>query len=351
METSDEGLAEFFGALMPIMDERRRRLLAGAVSELIGHGGVQKVSEITGISETTISKARKELKGLPRDPKARPRQDDVNRARAPGAGRKSVCEAYPQASEMLELLMEGNIFSDPGSPLSWTTKSYRDLSDRMKELGTGVSHVTVGKMLAELGYSPQQRSRLSGSGVLGPDRDAQFRLVRDRAELFIGMGQPVISLEISVQEGHHHAGLTEGGPGSATATARFTAGCIRSWWEGAGKDLHPDATDVMVVTEHAMGHRRRMMSAELGRLAAETGLTFHVMHLPPGTSRWNGVVNRMTFSVGNGPDSLSGASMSAVVSTIAAADSRALRSFGPSAHGVISLRCDGGWDYTVGPEA
>ncbi len=351
MDTSDGDLTEFFGALMPVMDERRRRLLAGAVSELIGHGGVQRVSEITGISETTISKARKELKGLPRDPKARPKADGIDRARAPGAGRKSVCEAYPQASEMLELLMEGNIFSDPGSPLSWTVKSYRDLSDRMKELGTGVSHVTVGKILAELGYSPQQRSRFSGAGVLGPDRDAQFRLVRDRAELFIGMGQPVISVEVSVPEGHHHAGLTEGGPGHAAATARFTAGCIRSWWEGAGRELCPDATDVMVVTEHAMGHRRRTMSAELGRLAAETGLAFHVMHLPPGTSRWNGIVNRMTFSIGSGPDAASGASMDVVVSTIADADGRALRSFGPSAHGVISLRCDGGWDYSVGPDA
>lgn len=348
METSDEGLTEFFGALMPIMDERRRRLLAGAVSELIGHGGVQRVSGITGMSETTISKARKELKGLPRDPKARPRAGDISRTRVPGAGRKSVCEANPDAVEMLELLMEGNTFADPGSPLSWTTRSYRDLSDKMKELGTGVSHVTVGKMLAELGYSPQQRSRFSGSGVLGPDRDAQFRLVRDRAELFIGMGQPVISLEVSVSEGHHHPGLTEGGPGHAAATARFMAGCIRSWWEGAGKSHHPDATDVMVVMEHAMGHRRRTISAELGKLAAETGLTFHVMHLPPGTSRWNGVSNRMTFSIGSSSDA---ASMSAAVSTIAALDSPANHSFGPSAHGVILLRCDGGWDYTLGPDA
>ncbi len=351
MEISDGDLTEFFGALMPVMDERRRRLLAGAVSELIGHGGAQRVSGITGISETTISKARKELKGLPRDPKARPRPDDIDRARAPGAGRKSVCEANPQASEMLELLMEGNIFSDPGSPLSWTTKSYRDLSDRMKELGSGVSHVTVGKMLAELGYSPQQRSRFSGAGVLGPDRDAQFRLVRDRAELFIGLGQPVISVEVEVPEGCHHPGLTEGGQCSASATACFTAGCIRSWWEGAGKAHHPDATDVMVVTEHAMGHRRRMMHDELGKLAAETGMAFHVIHLPLGTSRWNSVVNRMTFSIGKGPDAVSGMSMNAVVSMIAAADSSAFRSFGPSAHGVISLRCDGGWDYSVGPEA
>ncbi len=350
MEISDEGLTEFFGALMPVMDERRRRLMAGAVSELIGQGGARKVSDITGMSETTISKARKELKGLPRDPKARPRSDDFDRTRAPGAGRKSVCETNPQASEVLELLMEGNLYSDPDSPLSWTTRSYRDLSDKMKELGAGVSHVTVGKMLAELGYSPKQRSRFSGAAVLGPDSDAQFRLVRDRTELFIGMGQPVISVEISVPEDHHPR-LTEGGPCPAAAAARFTAGCIRSWWEGVGRELHPDATDVMVVTEKAVGHRRRMMSAELERLAAETGLSFHMMHLPPGTSRWNGIVNRMTFSIGRGPDVTSGTSMSAVVSTIATADGRALRSCGPSAHGVISLRCDGGWDYSVGPEA
>ena len=165
------------------------------------------------------------------------------------------------------------------------------------------------------------------------------------------MGQPVISLDISVSEGHHHFGLTEGVPDHATATACFTAECIRSWWGRTGKAHHPDATEAMVVMEHAMGHRRRMMSMELGKLATETGLTFHVMHLPPGISRWNSVVNRMTFSIGSCSDASSGMSMSAVVSTIAASESHASSSFGPSAHGVISLKCDGGWDYSVDPGA
>ena len=39
--------------------------------------------------------------------------------------------------------------------------------------------------------------------------------------------------------------------------------------------------------------RVRLWKRELQKLADETGLTIHVCHLPPGTSKWNKIEHRM----------------------------------------------------------
>ena len=41
------------------------------------------------------------------------------------------------------------------------------------------------------------------------------------------------------------------------------------------------------------GARVRLWKWELQKLADETGLTIHVCHLPPGTSKWNKIEHRM----------------------------------------------------------
>jgi len=41
------------------------------------------------------------------------------------------------------------------------------------------------------------------------------------------------------------------------------------------------------------GYRRRTWKVELQRLADETGLSLHVCHFPPGTSKWNKVEHRL----------------------------------------------------------
>jgi len=41
------------------------------------------------------------------------------------------------------------------------------------------------------------------------------------------------------------------------------------------------------------GARNRLWKSELQRLADDTGLTIHVSHLPPGTSKWNKIEHRL----------------------------------------------------------
>ena len=46
---------QFVGTMMPILDERQRRLFLGAYSKCIGYGGVKELSTLTGVSRTTIT--------------------------------------------------------------------------------------------------------------------------------------------------------------------------------------------------------------------------------------------------------------------------------------------------------
>ena len=69
--------------LMSRLDEQQRRWYAAVEAKRRGHGGIQAVSLITGLSEKTISRGIAEMDD---DLNGRP----VDRVRLPGAGRPSV---------------------------------------------------------------------------------------------------------------------------------------------------------------------------------------------------------------------------------------------------------------------
>jgi hypothetical protein len=72
--------------VMAMLDERQRRLFAGLLAMRRGHGGILRLSEITGLSRTTIRRGIDELRrgvDLPR------------RLRKTGGGRKPVEKKNP----------------------------------------------------------------------------------------------------------------------------------------------------------------------------------------------------------------------------------------------------------------
>jgi len=74
---------EQLNRLMSRLDEQQRRWLAGMEAQRLGHGGTQKVSEITGLDINTIRRGRQELDtGLAHRP--------MDRIRVAGGGRKPV---------------------------------------------------------------------------------------------------------------------------------------------------------------------------------------------------------------------------------------------------------------------
>lgn len=67
------------------------------------------------------------------------------------------------------------------SPLRWTSKSTRRLSEELGEQGFQVSPVLVSKLLRSMGYSLQGNSK-TREGKEHPDRDAQFQYIASKVD-------------------------------------------------------------------------------------------------------------------------------------------------------------------------
>src|SRR5215472_15659505 len=184
-----------FELLEPVLDERTRRLLAAAFAEALGHGGVTRVTEATGIRHKRVVAGKRDLQELARS------EDSalLTRVRRPGGGRKAVEEQDPKLIEALEALIEPTTRGEPESPLRWTTKSLRRLSEELAAKGHRVGRTVVGELLHGLGYSLQGNSKIL-EGRQHPDRDAQFRHINRRTKAMQRAGEPVISVDTKKKE-------------------------------------------------------------------------------------------------------------------------------------------------------
>ncbi len=184
-------IAARFKALTPVLDERTRRLLAAAESQVIGRGGISMVSKAVGISRPVIRQGVAEL----RDPSLLA----AGRIRREGAGRKKAVEKDGSMKSDLEGLLESTTRGDPEAPLRWTCKSVRQLTAELKRGKHEVSHQVVADLLHELGYS-LQANRKTTEGASHPDRNAQFEHLNGKVKWSLGRRQPVISVDTRKKE-------------------------------------------------------------------------------------------------------------------------------------------------------
>ena len=66
-----------------------------------------------------------------------------------------------------------------------------------------------------------------------------------------------------------------------------------------GRQRYPDARALTITADcgGSNGARVRLWRVKLQELADETGLTIHVCHYPPGTSKWNKIEHRLFCSI------------------------------------------------------
>ncbi len=322
-----EAVRQRFAVLAPVLDERRRRLVAAAEALALGWGGVVGVARVTGVSRSAIQAGLAEL----RAPAAkRPAPERVRRA---GGGRKRTVDTDPTLRHELERLVAPVTRGDPESPLRWTSKSVRKLAAELQAVGHAVSHQLVADLLHELGYS-LQANRKTREGGDHPDRDAQFAHLNAQVVAQLAAGEPAISVDTKKKElvGDFNNGGREWHPagqpevvrvhdfvdrdlGRASPygiydlahntgwvnvgidhdTAAFAVASIRRWWSSMGRTVYPDATRLLICADGggSNGSRVRLWKLELQQLADETGLTIAVCHLPPGTSKWNKIEHRL----------------------------------------------------------
>jgi transposase len=317
-------LAAKFGAILPHLNERQRRLLLAAEAVSLGHGGITLVARAAGVRAATVSLGVAELKSG---------ETPLGRVRRPGAGRKRAADADPGLCPALLALVEPDMRGDPMSPLRWTTKSTRNLAAELTAQGHRVSADTVADLLREQGFSLQSNVKTL-EGKQNPDRDAQFRYINDQVKAYLTTGEPVVSVDTKKKElvgeyknsgrewhptgqpvevGTHDFPDKELGKavpygiydlaansgwvnvGTDHDTAAFAVQSLRRWWNGTGRTDYPDATRLLITADAggSNGYRTRAWKTELATLAAQTGLAITVCHFPPGTSKWNTIEHRL----------------------------------------------------------
>ena len=309
-----ESLAAKFEVLFPHLDERQRRLVAGAEARALGHGGIRVVARAAGMREGTVSRGVAELEAG---------EEPLGRVRRPGGGRKRAADLDPGLRPALLALVEPDMRGDPMSPLRWTVKSLRVLAAELARQGHRVSADTVADLLHEEGFS-LQASVKALEGSQHPDRDAQFRYINEQVKDHLGSKDPVVSVDTKKKElaGAYKNGGREWHPqgkppevgthdfpdpglgkaipygiydvaanagwvnvGTDHDTAAFAVESLRRWWLGQGAAAYPQARRLLVTADAggSNGYRTRAWKAELAALAAQAGLEITCCHFPPGT--------------------------------------------------------------------
>ena len=306
------------------LDERGRRVFAAGEVRAAGWGGLEAVSQITGLARSTIGRGQKELDAAPL-PKGQVRRK--------GGGRQHLWSRDATLIEDLRSVIEPATLGDPMRPLLWVSKSHDKVAFALQKKGHEISASSVKRLLPALGYS-RQSNRKANEGSKHPDRNGQFEHINAKAIAAQAAGQPVISVDTKKKEliGNYKNGGTDyrrkGDPrrvkvhdfedkelgkivpygvydvtanagfvsvGITSDTAEFAVQAIRCWRERMGRERYPEATELTITADcgGSNGARVRLWKVELQRLADETGLTLHVHHYPPGTSKWNRIEHRL----------------------------------------------------------
>ncbi len=328
MEVAEAALAQMFATVLPLLDERQRRVLAGAQARALGRGGIATVSRAADMARSTVQKAVAEVDaGV----------DPAAPVRRPGAGRKRLVDKDPDLLLNLDDLVEPDARGDPMCPLRWTSKSTGHIADALQSMGHQVSADTVGRLLVEMEFSLQATAKqLEGSQH--PDRDAQFVYLTNQVGEHLRAGQPVISIDTKKKEsvGQRSNGGKEyqpkGSPervdvhdfpdpevpkaipfgvydlaanegfvvvGDDHDTAAFAVATIGRWWDMVGRVAYPSAHRLLITADAggSNGYRVRLWKVELAKLAARAGIDITVCHFPPGTSKWNRIEHRLWSAV------------------------------------------------------
>jgi transposase len=322
---SDEQIYLRFVQLAPTFNERSLRLFAAAEANAVGYGGVSRLSRITGLSRPTIEKGQREL--VERSTLT------TDRIRRQGGGRKKTSSVDETLLTDLEDLVEPLTRGDPMSPLRWTCKSTRALTDELVAGGHATSQRMVWTLLHSLGYS-LQANRKTEEGNQHPDRNAQFEHINRLVSRALRDGMPVISVDTKKKElignyknngrqwyrkgespkveGHDFAGpdvpraypygiydlAQDAGHvviGTDHDTGQFAVASIRGWWRAEGRHLYPNARRLLITADGggSNGYRLRLWKRELQRFSNELTFPISVSHFPPGTSKWNKVEHRL----------------------------------------------------------
>lgn len=314
--------------VLSTLNEAQARWFVADKALDLGRGGISRLSRVTGMSRTTITKAIGEVRG-----RGALKPAAQGRVRREGGGRKLVEESDPEVKKLIMGIVEETTAGDPQSPLRWTSKSTRTIAEELARRGHSVDAVTVGRCLNDLGYSLQANVK-TREGPQHAERDKQFRYISRLVKAYMKAGDPVISVDTKKKEligEFGNSGRTwrpQGEPvkvnvhdfpslgrgkavpygaydiaqnravvnvGVSHDTAEFAVESIRRWWRLDGRRLYRDACRLLICADSGGSNGNRLRAWKLGLqdLADEIAMPITVCHYPPGTSKWNKIEHRL----------------------------------------------------------
>jgi hypothetical protein len=320
-------LSEHIGRILPLLNEKQKRIFLASEAVSLGYGGVKIIHEISGVSKTTIISGKHEITSG-----SMMMSDSIRRD---GGGRKRISACYPDISKRVMEIVEGSTYGNPENPLSWTTESLRKIQDSLFErYGIRTNHNTVGGILEILEYHKQGNQKMMQVGNAHPDRNEQFGYINAKCKEYLDAGLPVVSVDTKKKENignfknngqeyrkkgdarrvlDHDFPLKELGKvspygvyslnnntgfvnvGISHDTSEFAVESISRWWEIVGKHTFPDAKKLYITCDGGGSNssRSRMWKYHLQQLSDRVGIEIQVSHFPPGTSKWNKVEHRL----------------------------------------------------------
>jgi len=308
--------------LSTMLNEKQwRQYLATEAEE---RGNISLVASQAHVSINTIARGRSEISlGNIYTP--------GSRIRAKGAGPKRICDKDTTLKTDLEKLIEPK--GDPMSLVQWTTKSLAHLVSALAEKKHTIKKSALANLLGADGFSLKANKK-NIEGMSHPDRDLQFKHIKETCDTFEQAGNPIISVDCKKKElignfknngkewqpkgkneivnVYDFKNLSDGkacpygvydivcnsgfvNVGVDHDTAAFAVESIRRWWNTTGKKLYPNKKELLITSDGggSNGTRNRLWKKELQRFSTETGLSVTVNHLPPATSKWNKIEHRL----------------------------------------------------------
>ena len=179
-------MSDVIPEILPLLNEKQKRLILGIIATEIGHGGIAFLNSLTGTARQTIVNGVAE-NGISTPPTPVDSSSEKQRIRRPGGGRKPLTDKYPDLHEKIQSLIEPDTYGNPEHPLLWTTWSARKIADELfARFGYDIHFTSIGKELDTMGYSRQQNQKMCQIGSQHPDRDAQFRYINETADSYFG---------------------------------------------------------------------------------------------------------------------------------------------------------------------
>src|ERR1035437_3247970 len=351
MET-DEIVKTRIERVVPLLNERQRRVYLGAEAQSIGRGGTTKIAQLSSISRRTISKGATELSLIEKE-------IVKTRTRREGGGRKKIIEHQPGLLQVIDNIVSPHTMGNPMNPLIWTSKSIRKIAVELHILGYDVCHEVVRQCLIYMGYSLQANKKTKEGGD-SPDRDVQFKFINELSKEFISCNDPVISVDCKKKEiiGEYKNNGQEWAPvknpievnvydfidktngkaspygvydvqnnrgwvnvGISSDTAAFAVSTIRDWWDQEGKTLYPKSVRLYINADGggSNGSRNNLWKAELQQFSNDSRLSISVSHFPPGTSKWNKIEHRLFSYISKNWRAKPLTSLSVIINLIGAA--------------------------------